>query len=177
MPILYITKYFTSRTSFLAGSGLRTATCCKLRLHSMAPSISFPIAPGKKIGAWVCLIAALLLWSPLWAAAWQSRSMSCCDGGMCPIHQHSKQSPSHPHHSPAAPVTCEHHSESGMIPCSMSCCQTEDRSFVASIVFVLPHALVFSGSPRFDAPLNVSSACAVLPAIAPPDRPPRQFPS
>jgi hypothetical protein len=136
----------------------------------------FPIAPGRKMGAWVCLIAAVLLWSPLWAVAWQSAQMSCCDGGICLTADHAKQHRSAPGAS-QKPVTCEHQGANGMGQCAIHCCQTESHVFVASIVFVLPIAPLLARSPYFVAPLTVSAKREILPFVAPPDRPPRLMPS
>ena len=36
-------------------------------LERMNASLHPPIAPGRKFSASVCLLAALLLWAPLWA--------------------------------------------------------------------------------------------------------------
>jgi hypothetical protein len=136
----------------------------------------FPIALGRKMGAWVCLIAAVLLWSPLWAVAWQSAQMSCCGGGMCLAADHAKQ-----HHDPAAgasekPINCGHQGGNEMSQCAMSCCQTESHVFVASIVFVVPVPPVLTPSPSFAQPANVTTQREILPSDAPPDRPPRLIP-
>ncbi|MGB7729642.1 MAG: hypothetical protein WBL50_16550 [Candidatus Acidiferrum sp.] len=137
----------------------------------------FLIAPGRKMGAWLCLIAAVLLWSPLWAVAWQSAQMSCCDGGICLAADHAKRQ----HHSAAGAseksMTCEHQNGNEMSQCAMSCCQTESHVFVASIGFVLPIAPVLARSPYFVKPVTVSAPHEILPPVAPPDHPPRLIPS
>src|ERR1700739_243126 len=100
----------------------------------------FPIAPGRKLGAWVCLLATVMLWAPMWAAAWQANSMACCNGTMCLAHGHSK--PDHPSPRRATPsetpMDCEHHSGSGLTSCSMSCCQESTHALTAAMIFVLP---------------------------------------
>jgi len=138
----------------------------------MAIAREFPIAPGKKWGAWVCLLAAILLWSPLWAAAWQADSMDCCAGGMCPAHSHNNHTPSQSN-LPEQSTPCDHHTGFGLLQCSMSCCHTELRSFVTAIVFVLPAAPASSRLPRWIAPPSVDGQREILPAVAPPDLPPR----
>jgi hypothetical protein len=137
----------------------------------------FPIAPGSKWGAWMCLIATALLWSPLWAVAWQSAQMGCCDRGMCLATEQAKQ---HRHSAPLTPersMTCEHQGGNEMSQCAMSCCQTESHVFVASIVFVLPAAPVLARSPYFVMPVTVSAQREILPSVAPPHRPPRLIPA
>jgi hypothetical protein len=62
-----------------------------------------------------------------------------------------------------------------MTECSMSCCQNDVHSFVASGMFVLPTALNLSWSPYLVSPVMASVENEILPAITPPDRPPRLF--
>lgn len=129
------------------------------------------------MGAWACLIAAVLLWSPLWAVAWQSAQMGCCGGGMCMAADHGKQ---HHHSSPLTPeksMTCKHQGSNEMSQCAISGCQTESHVFVASIVFVLPAAPVLARSPYFVTPVTGSAQREILPSVTPPDRPPRLIPS
>jgi hypothetical protein len=130
----------------------------------MASRRPFPIAAGKKIAALVCLAAALLLWSPLWAAAWQAATMDCCSGGMCPAHGHANR---------PQPAPCDHHSGDGLTQCSLSCCQTESPNFVASTVFLLPAQLPLSRTPRFVTAPAANGETAMLSAVTPPDQPPR----
>jgi len=141
--------------------------------QQMAPAREFPIAPGKKLGAWVCLLAAILLWSPLWAAAWQSNAMNCCADGMCPIHAHANQSSQN--NMPKQSTPCDHHSGLHLMQCSLSCCHAKIHSFVAAIVFVLPASPTSSRLPLFVTPRSFDSAREILPAVAPPDLPPRFF--
>lgn len=138
-----------------------------------------PIGRGRKIGVWVCLVAALLLWSPLWVLAWQSDGMSCCENGMCRAHQHLKRSQDRPTSSDSSEThsACKHQGDGSAAPCFMSCGHTEARYFVASVVFLLPQTLVQSRLPRSIVPLNFSSERALLPCITPPDQPPRLIPS
>ena len=129
------------------------------------------------MGACVCLIAAVLLWSPLWAMAWQSAQMSCCDGGICLAAHHAKQTRHSSDSTSEKSMTCEHQRGNAISQCSMSCCQTDAHVFVASIVFVLPAAPALASSPYFATPATVSAQREILPSLAPPDRPPRLIPS
>ena len=136
----------------------------------------FPIAPGRKIGAWVCLVAALLLWSPLWAAAWQARAMDCCTDGMCAAHGHTNSASHQGRHAPSStiPTNCEHSNPSGLIECSVSCCQeTENRhSVTMAIIFVLPkpvavvNPVVAMGDAHTKMPPKFVQSCK--PPIPPP---------
>lgn len=154
-------------------------SCAILLAHRMKRSLHVPIAPGRILSAWVCLLAVLLLWTPMWAAAWQAGRMACCNGGMCPAHGRSKPSPQHSQRgaSQESPMNCGHERGSGLGLCAMSCCQSESGSFVTSIVFVLPPSLLLSRSPRMVNPSIVYEECEILPAITPPDRPPRLLPA
>jgi hypothetical protein len=148
-----------------------TAGVVEFCSQHMARMREFPIAPGKKLGAWVCLFAAVLLWSPLWAAAWQANAMDCCSGGMCPIHGHTNHAPQN--NTPKQSTPCDQHPGLGLIQCTMSCCHAVMHSFVAAIVFVLPDSPVSSRLLLLPAPRIADSARAILPAVAPPDLPPR----
>jgi len=114
----------------------------------MRRSLQLPIAPGKKLGALLCLLAVLLLWAPAWAAALQSHPMDCCAGGLCPAHGHHSKS-SEPASQPTqSPVDCEHNGESqkssGLAPCSLSCCPDSNHPTTAATIFVLPVATQIS---------------------------------
>jgi hypothetical protein len=141
----------------------------------MRQALLTAVSPRSKLGAWVCLVAALLLWAPLWAPVWLADGMNCCVGGMCPVHQHAKHSQDYanPNNSSEPAASCEHHGERRMAPCSMSCDHREARTFVASIAFVLPQTVVFCGAPRSLGALQFSSEHALRPNITPPDQPPR----
>jgi hypothetical protein len=143
-------------------SNYLSGTCCKLHFPAMRLRHSSPAAPEKKLSACVCLVALILLWSPLWVAAWQSASMNCCSGGMCPAHKHKSQQP----------TPCDHHGD-GISQCSMSCCQPESHNVVASNVFVMPLQFTLSRTPRFAPPAAVSSQSEIFIPLAPPDHPPR----
>jgi hypothetical protein len=89
---------------------------------------------ARVVSASICLLAVVLLYTPMVAAVWTVHTMSCCTGDHCPIsgHHHQKSSAAPAHH-----MNCGHEMSS-MMACSMSCCQTTDHSLVASIFFVLP---------------------------------------
>ncbi len=112
-----------------------------------------PIAPGKT-GAWVCLVAVMLLWAPLWATAWQSDGMDCCKGGMCMAHGHSKPNAAGSRQTSAeeTPMQCGHHGGGSMADCSMTCCHQSSPDLKAPAIFVMPNPA------RIDQPLEVMSA-------------------
>jgi hypothetical protein len=120
-----------------------------------------------------------LLWAPLWANA--CKGASNCTGMMCMAKSHDKAMAmaTAPSPEPAAEASedasmhCEHESRSSDAKCSMSCCHTETRAFVASMTFDLPAAVLLSRSPQFAAPLLLSSENDIFSTIAPPDHPPR----
>jgi len=140
-----------------------------LEAHVMSRSLHAPIAPGRTVGACVCLMAVLLLWTPMWASAWMLRGMACCTGNMCAAHGHGKTNS-----RAKTEAECEHSRGAGMAACSLSCCHEEDASLVVnSGVYVLPEPA------RIAAPAEtVSLAVAakheeVLQAFAPPSPPPK----
>src|ERR1700730_10994237 len=108
---------------------------------------SFSAKRTRIFGAWLCLLAAILVWSPLWAAALQANGVGCCDGAMCTAHpmghhhaagkEEAKDRSSIPASS-QAPMDCSRGGSSELNSCSMSCCHDPSRSFVAAIVFVAP---------------------------------------
>jgi hypothetical protein len=145
---------------------------------SMKAFLTLPKPIGRKFAAWLCLAAVMLLWSPVWTAIWQTAQMSCCTGGTCPLHGHAK----HSEHgkqtaTEEAPRGCEHRGASGISQCSISCCQNQADSFVASTAFVLPGAPLLSRPPHFVARVIIYMEREILPEIAPPDHPPRLLPS
>lgn len=149
----------------------------------MRQSLHTPSARGKKLRASVCLLAIFLLWSPLWAAAWQTNTMSCCADGMCPIHGHAHSAGS-PAQAPSEPAAdCEHDSStkhgckpSGMTPCSLSCCHDTTSSLIAAAIFVLPAPAAISHSVvTTSAPLQMARV-AFPPSLDPASPPPRTAP-
>ena len=102
-------------------------------------------APGNRVAACVCLLAAVLLWSPLWAAAFHASDMQCCNGAMCPLHGHMpKKGSQEPAPAKESPSNCEHHSKAPAMDCTVACCQTADSTVTQAIIFVLPAPPVIS---------------------------------
>lgn len=92
------------------------------------------------MGAWVCLVAVVLLWAPLWATPWQTDGLDCCKGGMCMAHRHAKPDAGLPQQAGAeeTPMDCEHHGGSGMSDCSMACCHESGHILATPAIFVMP---------------------------------------
>jgi hypothetical protein len=135
-------------------------------------------APGRRLGACVCLVALMLLWAPAWALALQAAGMACCDGAMCPLHGHApKKSSGDTNSAKDAPMAgCEHHARKAAMDCSVACCHPKDPVVTGAIVFVLPSAAALSTphliSPQ--APTLLSLACSFVFDLASP--PPRTLP-
>jgi hypothetical protein len=123
--------------------------------------------------AWVCLLAALLLYGPLAAAAWSSHAMACCTSDHCniPRHHHQK-APEHPAAGSAGAMDCGH-DMSGMTACSMSCCQDPDRPVVTAVVFVLPHPAFSLGAMPVTRANDARCSIEIPRAIEPLSPPPR----
>src|SRR3984893_18398474 len=85
-------------------------------------------APGRKLGACVCLVAVMLLWAPAWASALQAAGMGCCDGAMCPLHGHApKKSSGDTNSAKDAPMAgCEHNGRQAALDCTMASCHSSD---------------------------------------------------
>src|SRR5262249_55804003 len=81
-----------------------------------------------------CLLAVALLYAPLAGAAWANHAVACCSGDHCaiPQHHHSKAPP-----QPAAHEDCDHDA-SGLVACSMSCCENADQPVLTAMIFLLP---------------------------------------
>jgi hypothetical protein len=141
------------------GIACRDADCYTRCVDPMKCSRHVPRAPGRMLSAVVCLVAVVLLWAPLWAAAWSG--MTCCTGRMCPIHGHS--APNHPRPVRAepekTPMDCEHHSGNAIANCSMSCSHDSGPFLTTAVIFVLPAPVAISQpAPAMAAPLNFSPA-------------------
>ena len=133
---------------------------------------------ARRLQAVACLLAMTLVWTPLWAAAWTGASN--CTGMMCTAAGHKAMAkanaPSPKGAAQAAEdasMQCEHESRSSVTKCSMSCCHTESRAFVASMTFDLPAAVLLSRSLQLADSLSVPSESAIFSTVAPPDHPPR----
>jgi hypothetical protein len=130
---------------------------------------------GKRFAASACLLAVLLVWSPLWAAAVEASGMSCCAGGMCAAHGHTRQNHEvQVQHEPAqSPMNCEHHGRSGLASCAMSCCPESSHSYTASISFILPVPVIICVPVhKVAAPATLASTESLLTfkPLAPPPR-------
>lgn len=137
-----------------------------------------PIAPGRLLGAWVCLIAAILLWAPMWAVAWQASGMACCNGTMCLAHGHAgtegaakAQSATQEH----TPRECNHASQTGLLTCQMSCCHEQDRLATGAVIFVLPEPMIISSGIEVTPAKIITKALAVTHFFEPPSPPPRSL--
>lgn len=134
---------------------------------------------SRRLQAVACLLAMTFLWAPLWANG--GKGAANCNGMMCMAkgHDMTMAMATTPAPKPATDPSedvgmhCDHESQSSAIKCSMSCCHTETRAFVASLTFDLPAAVVLSRPLPFAAPLFVSSENEIFSTVAPPDRPPR----
>jgi hypothetical protein len=139
---------------------------------------SFPGEFARKVCAWVCLTALVLLWSPLWAAAWQSASMSCCEGGMCAAHSHTNQNQqTQQTKSDDAPVNCEHHSGDHLSQCKMSCCQEGSHVMTAGVIFLLPDPASISELQRATDLTAAFAPREFLQSVEPLSPPPRVVPT
>lgn len=135
-----------------------------------------PIAPGKHIGAWVCLVAAVLLWAPVWAAAWQASGMACCKGTMCLAHGHAGMEGASKGQSAAqehTPMDCNHASQTGLMTCQMSCCQDQDRPATGAVIFVLPEPMIISSEVEMTPAKIMTTSPVVTYFFEPPSPPPR----
>jgi hypothetical protein len=134
-----------------------------------------PMAPGRVFGPWVCLVAVVMLWAPMWAVAWQTGGMACCNGNMCASHGHSKPDhPGSPQASPEGfPMNCERHGGSALPDCSMSCSRESSPPLATAVIFVLPGPAVLSqpGEDMVAPPKFVPTE--FVPSFEPPSPPPR----
>jgi hypothetical protein len=133
-------------------------------------------APGRRLGACVCLVAVMLLWAPAWASALQAAGVGCCDGAMCPLHGHApKKSSSDTNSAKDMPMAgCDHHARTAAMDCTVACCHPKDPVVTGAVVFVLPDAVAIS-VPFFTGPptpiLSYSESSFVLDPASPPPRP------
>jgi hypothetical protein len=120
----------------------------------------------------VCLLAMLLLQAPAFAGFVIAAGV-CCSGDVCPIHGHhqAKQQPG------PAPMDCdhEHHSDSSLHSCTISCCHDAPSSTLHPHQFV---PAIFYESTEL-APLSTISAptghAPFSPLFAPNPPPPKFF--
>jgi hypothetical protein len=151
------------------------------RSGSLVLALALPImqvllhvrACGRKLSAGVCLLAILLLWFPLWAAAWQAQGMACCDGDFCAAKSHATSERKRPASSESASEYEHHGDSSGMMNCAMSCCHESDASVTASAIFILPAPTALLRSAVVAPAAHEFSPAAFVPAYEPLSPPPR----
>jgi hypothetical protein len=117
------------------------------------------------------LLAVVLLYAPLAGAVWVGHAMACCTGDHCNIHEH--------HHRKAAPADAGSHLDcghnmSGLMACSMSCCQDPDKPMVSAFAFVLP-SLTLSDAPMLVARTAEAARSIAIPRTIEPLAPPPRF--
>jgi hypothetical protein len=153
------------------------APCGMLLFIQMRGSLQPPIAPGRVFAGWVCLLAALLLWTPMWATAWQANAMACCNGKQCAAHGHSPDSDKTSRPTKATddePAMQCHPSGTSLMPCSMACCQSPEHVFAASILFVLPAPATLAAPMQSLPAASGLETPKILTAFAPPSPPPKR---
>jgi hypothetical protein len=138
----------------------------------------------RRLGALACLLAILLLYAPIAAAAFAPSSMACCAAGFCniPKHHHKKAS-TNPDtatthesghedcgHDMAAKVTGQ---MPGMSDCSMDCCQTHETPAVSSVTFVMPPVFFVPVSMHVTRAAETVRAIEIPRAVEPDSPPPR----
>jgi len=146
----------------------------------MKGAVHVPVARGRKMGAWVCLLAAFLLWAPLWAVVCQASGIGCCTGGLCPAHGHPKADQATKQQSGQAetPMECEQHggsrqSHHGAMKCSIFCCHESSEAPMAAAIFILPETTAISLPAGSTATAIELSATEFVQSIRPPSPPPR----
>src|SRR5713101_1668342 len=92
-----------------------------------------PPNSGRMASAGLCLLAAVLLYTPFAMAIFTAHSMACCATGQCPIPAH--------HHGAPPPAPAAHDCEDAspaVASCSLQCCQEPEQQFVHALAFELP---------------------------------------
>jgi hypothetical protein len=143
----------------------------------MKRTLHVPIAPGRTFGAWVCLLAVVMLWAPMGAVAWQANGMACCESGMCVAHGHSKTNQPIPQKQKAtpgeSPMNCEHQDDRGVVNCSITCGHESGASVTTAVIFLLPDpAVICRPSNTLTAP-TISAPTAFVQWYDPLSPPPR----
>src|SRR5215469_1056196 len=148
----------------------------------MMRSLHSLIAPGRKMGAWVCLLAVILLWAPLWAVALEANGIGCCIAGFCTHgprgQQRAGQAPPVQPASAETSMACEHHggatqNKPDAMKCSMSCCHETSAAMAAAIVFVLPSTTSLSaplGAAGSSPELTATEFMQSIQPLSPPPR-------
>src|SRR5271157_58588 len=133
-----------------------------------------PIAPGK-LGAWVCLLAVALLWTPLWATGSQNKGMACCAGKMCAARGHAKAGHTSENagiSQESAPMVCGREGQARLSMCGMNCCHEEGSTMMAAVIFVMPKPTKISApaeahDTREQAPAVIASSLFETPSPPP----------
>jgi hypothetical protein len=114
------------------------------------------------------MFAALCLYAPLTLSAWPA-SPSCCTGNHCAIPEH--------HHRHAASNSGDamkcHPGTTGMVNCSMACCQIQDHPPIAPVAYLLPPAAINLVATIFSRPPQAASPNAFVRFFEPLSPPPR----
>jgi hypothetical protein len=122
----------------------------------------------SRLAAAFCMFAALCLYAPLTLSAWPARP-ACCTGNHCAI-------PEHHHHRNAASdsdaMKC-HPGTTGMVNCSMACCQVQEHTPIAPMAYVLPPAAIKSASTLAPRPLQPATPNQFVRFSEPLSPPPR----
>jgi hypothetical protein len=150
-------------------SSLSCETKRDLAYHRLSGTTVHPTNQdrGRTFGAWVCLLTAIFLYAPLAGAAWSARSMACCTGDHCDIPQHY-----HRHHTAGEQMDCGH-DMSGMMACSMSCCEKTDSPVVTAVAFVLPQPAGVGQTVRITRASENAHVSEIPRSIRPASPPPR----
>ena len=134
---------------------------------------------GRNAAAWICMAAVALLYAPLAGAALVASGIGCCAGAYCPIrsHHHKTQKPAAPQDS--LPMDCEHakngraHAASGMLSCSMSCCQDGIRPALIPGAFPLPEVTALPTVDEAAQPIDFTQPSEISRLSKPHSPPPR----
>lgn len=145
----------------------------------MHRSLHIPVAPGRELGAWVCLVAVLFLRAPLRALALQAKwhgllRRPFLRGSWAP----ENRKPAAVQPKPAeAPMECEYHGAAAKnhsgANCSISCCHQQEV-FPASAAFFVPAPpCTFSKPAEMKAPGICLAPASFAPSPEPLSPPPR----
>ena len=130
------------------------------------------------MGAWVCLAAVMLLWTPLCATAWQSEGMACCDGKMCAARGHAsgqRTSGNADVTQESTPMDCGHEKQARLLACGMQCCHQAGPTFVAAVIFVMPERAKISAPAEASDAREQAQAVMTPFVVQPPFPPPRSI--
>lgn len=120
----------------------------------------------RNVGAYLCLLATVLLYAPLAALACSVSPMSCCDGDHCPLHRQHRQD-THKHD-----MDCGHDSDE-MTACSMDCCHTSEKAALTLLTFVLPYPGIVAEASLVTGAHQIIQSSEILLSHQPLSPPPR----